>query len=73
MERAATDDRNFVRKGVSWALRSLGERNRTLHAAALESAERMAASADPSVRWVGKDARRGLTSAATRKRIAARR
>ena len=73
VERAATDDRNFVRKGVSWALRSLGERNRPLYAAALASAERMSASADPSVRWVGKDARRGLTSPASRKRIAARR
>ena len=73
VERAATDERNFVKKGVSWALRSIGERNRTLHDAAVATAERLAAKDDRSARWVGTDARRGLTSAATRKRVAARR
>jgi 3-methyladenine DNA glycosylase AlkD len=28
IERAAEDDRNFVKKGVSWALRLIGRRNR---------------------------------------------
>ena len=28
IERAATDERNFVKKGVSWALRAVGRRNR---------------------------------------------
>ena len=27
IERAATDERNFVKKGVSWALRAIGHRN----------------------------------------------
>ncbi len=31
IERAATDDRNFVKKGVSWALRVVGRRNRALN------------------------------------------
>jgi len=31
IERAADDERNFVKKGVSWALRSIAHRNKTLH------------------------------------------
>jgi len=61
IERAATDDRNFVKKGVSWALRRIGTRNATLKAAALELARRLADLPDPASRWVGKDTLRDLT------------
>ena len=60
IERAASDDRNFVKKGVSWALRSIGRRNGALRASASALARRLAASADPAPRWVGKDALRDL-------------
>jgi len=60
IERAATDDRNFVKKGVSWALRGIGRRNVPLHAAALEVAERLSASEEAAARWIGKDAYREL-------------
>jgi 3-methyladenine DNA glycosylase AlkD len=72
IERAATDDRNFVKKAVNWALRSIGNRSHVLNAAAIDVAERLAASDDRTARWVGKDALRGLTSPATRKRVARR-
>ena len=45
---AADDERNFVKKGVNWALRVIGERNQRLNAAAVETAERLAASPTPS-------------------------
>jgi 3-methyladenine DNA glycosylase AlkD len=61
VERAAGDDRNFVKKGVNWALRRIGTRNAALRAAAIEVAGRLAASRDPAARWVGKDALRELT------------
>ena len=61
IERAATDNRNFVKKGVSWALRSIGHRNRTLHAASIATATRLAASADASSRWIGKDTLQDLS------------
>ena len=61
VEHGATDDRNFVKKGVSWALRAVGRRNAALHAAAVGAAQRLAASPDPSSRWVGRDALRDLT------------
>ncbi len=60
VEAAAADPRNFVKKGVSWALRSIGSRNVVLHAAAMALAARLAASPVPSARWVGKDTLRDL-------------
>ena len=57
IEGAAGDERNFVKKGVSWALRTIGGRkSEALRAAARELAERLAASTDRSAKWVGKDA-----------------
>jgi 3-methyladenine DNA glycosylase AlkD len=59
IEKGAQDPRNFVKKGVSWALRAIGRR-RTLSSAALKVARRLAASEDAAPRWVGRDALRGI-------------
>jgi 3-methyladenine DNA glycosylase AlkD len=72
IERAATDERNFVKKGVSWALRGVGRRNAALHAAALAVARRLAATPEAAARWVGKDPIRDLTKPAVARRFAAR-
>jgi len=69
VERAAPDERNFVKKGVSWALRGVGRRNAGLHAASVGVARRLAGSDEPAARWVGKDALRDLTSPAVVKRV----
>ncbi len=71
-ERAASDERNFVKKGVSWALRMVGRRNAALHADALAIGERLAKSERPAERWIGRDVVRELTSAAVRKKVAAK-
>ena len=60
IERAAFDERNFVKKGVSWALRAVGRRSRALNAAAVKVARRLAESDDPHARWVGKDGLKDL-------------
>jgi 3-methyladenine DNA glycosylase AlkD len=70
VERAATDGRNFVKKGVSWALRGIGHRNAALHAAAVELAQRLAASPDATARWLGKDALRDITRPAVVQKVA---
>ncbi len=75
VERCASDDRNFVKKAVNWALRNVGKRNRALNAAATACARRILAAAneraggerggDPAARaarWVATDALRELTS-----------
>ena len=69
VERGAADDRNFVKKGVSWALRSVGRRNTALNGAAVKVARRLAESPDAAPRWVGKDALRELTSPAVQRRL----
>ncbi|HEV7669926.1 MAG TPA: DNA alkylation repair protein [Thermoanaerobaculia bacterium] len=61
VERAASDERNFVKKGVSWALRMIGRRNAALHKRAVAVSKRLAASSDPAARWIGKGAWRELT------------
>src|SRR6185503_6011490 len=53
IEKAATDERNFVKKGVSWALRVVGRRNTELNDACTELATRLANSSDPTARSLG--------------------
>ncbi|WP_281404974.1 DNA alkylation repair protein [Nitratireductor sp. XY-223] len=72
IERHATDQRNFVKKAVNWALRQIGKRSLRLHGPALALAEKLAASEDRTARWVGKDAVRELTAAKTLERLAAK-
>lgn len=59
IEAAAGDERNFVKKGVSWALRAIGgKKSPAPRAAARDCAARLAASPDKTARWIGKDALR---------------
>lgn len=69
VERAAGDERHFVKKAVNMALRAIGKRSPTLNAAALAVAERLAASPDPVARGIGKDSLRELTSPAVAQRL----
>jgi 3-methyladenine DNA glycosylase AlkD len=56
IEKGASDERNFVKKGVSWALRAVGIRNAELKSAATDLAQRLTTSTDATARWIGKDA-----------------
>jgi 3-methyladenine DNA glycosylase AlkD len=73
IERAAVDERHFVKKAVNMALRAIGKRNPTLNAAAVKVARRLADSPEAAARWVGKDALRELTSPGVIRRLAPRR
>lgn len=46
VRRGAGDGLNFVKKAVNWAPRNIGKRNAALHAAAIDTAEAILASAD---------------------------
>jgi 3-methyladenine DNA glycosylase AlkD len=61
IEGAANDDRNFVKKGVSWALRGIGHRNPAMRTAAMKTAKRLLASDDATARWIARDTIRDLT------------
>jgi len=60
IEKASRDDRNFVIKGVNWALRGIGRRNAKLKKAAVALAKKLAASDEAAPRWIGKDALRQM-------------
>ena len=70
IEQAAKDERNFVKKGVSWALRVIGRRNAELNKAATELAQRLAESADPTSRWLGKEALREFKGPVVQRQLA---
>jgi 3-methyladenine DNA glycosylase AlkD len=69
VEREATDERNFVKKAVNWALRQIGKRNGDLNAAAVATALRLRESGSKAARWVASDALRELTSESIRRRV----
>lgn len=70
LDRAATDDRNFVKKAVSWAIRSMGIRSRELNASCLELARKWLTSSDKTAVSLGREVTRALGSAATLRRLA---
>ena len=69
IEKAATDERNFVKKAVNWALRSIGERNLKLNKAAVALARKLGEAREAAPRWIGKDALRQLATPAALKRL----
>ena len=70
LEAQAGDGRNFVKKGVNWALRNIGKRNQSLHAEAVASAHRIAGQSSRSAHWIAADALRELTSEKSLARLA---
>ena len=58
--KAATDERDHVKKGVEMALRAVGKRNATLRVAARALAAELAASDDQTAAWIGRHAGREL-------------
>ena len=65
----ATDDRNFVKKAVNWALRQIGKRNLALNGKAIAVAEEIAKMDSRPARWIAKDALRELQSGKVRKKL----
>lgn len=72
IENDAADNRNFVKKGVSWALRHIGHRNAALHKAAVRTATKLSKSENATERWVGKDALRDIMRPTVVKKVAGR-
>jgi 3-methyladenine DNA glycosylase AlkD len=69
VERESSDERNFAKKAVNWALRQIGKRNGDLNAAAVAVAQRLRHSDSKAARWIASDALRELTSAPVRTRL----
>jgi 3-methyladenine DNA glycosylase AlkD len=69
---AATDERNFVKKAVNWALRNIGKRNKVLNKRAIEVAKKIQKLDSKSARWIAADAIRELTGETVQARLAKR-
>jgi 3-methyladenine DNA glycosylase AlkD len=69
---AATDERNFVKKAVNWALRQIGKRNEELNRKAIALAREIQQIDAKSARWIAADALRELTNDKTQARLAGR-
>jgi 3-methyladenine DNA glycosylase AlkD len=67
--REATDERNFVKKAVNWALRNIGKRNLNLNQAALEAAKEIKRLDSKTARWIAANAIRELESDPVRSRL----
>lgn len=66
------DERNYVKKAVSWALRNIGKRNLALNQAALELAREIGEIDSRSARWIASDATRELESEKVQQRLEAK-
>lgn len=73
MEREATDERNFVRKAVNWALRQTGKRSPGLRRKAVAAARRIGKLDSKAARWIARDALRELEGLKAGKRLAKKR
>jgi 3-methyladenine DNA glycosylase AlkD len=67
----ASDDRNYVKKAVSWALRNIGKRNLALNRRAVAIAKGLMSEPSRAARWVASDVLRELTGAAVQARLRA--
>ena len=67
--RAATDERNFVKKAVNWALRNIGKRNLKLNEAAINTAKEIQRLDSKAAHWIAADAIRELESDAIQSKL----
>ncbi len=67
--RGATDERNFVKKAVNWALRNIGKRNLNLNRAAINAAKEIQQLDSKAARWIAADAIRELESDAIQSKL----
>ncbi len=69
LKQGATDNRNFVKKAVSWALRNIGKRNLNLNKAAIEAAKEIRQTDVKAARWIASTTLRELESEAVQKKL----
>lgn len=68
-KKQSTDERNFVKKAINWAIRQIGKRNECLNQKAIAICHQIEKKDSKSSRWVAKDAFRELNSEGIKKRL----
>jgi 3-methyladenine DNA glycosylase AlkD len=69
LKNAATDERNFVKKAVNWALRNIGKRNPDLNRAAIRAAVELRSIDSKAARWIASNAIKELESDPVQNRL----
>ncbi|MEW6295248.1 MAG: DNA alkylation repair protein [Candidatus Diapherotrites archaeon] len=69
IKKQSTDERNYVKKAVSWALRQIGKRNKKLNKEAINTAKEILKINSKSAKWIASDAIKELTGKAVQKRL----
>ncbi len=62
IKKHSSDERNFVKKAVNWALRQIGKRNRRLNVNAIDFASQLSENESKSAQWIARDALNELTN-----------
>jgi 3-methyladenine DNA glycosylase AlkD len=62
IEEHSTDDRNYVKRAVNWALRQIGKRTIHLNKDAVKLAEKLTRKRNAAANWIGKNALKELQS-----------
>ena len=65
LKQYSTDERNFVKKAVNWAVRQIGKRNLRLNKKAIVLAQEIHKIPSSSAKWIATDALRELTNKKT--------
>lgn len=72
IKKESTDDRNYVKKAVNWALRQIGKRNLLLHEKAIYVAGQIQEIDSKTAKWIASDAIRELKDKKIIKRLYAK-
>ncbi|MGA2199128.1 MAG: DNA alkylation repair protein [Nitrososphaerales archaeon] len=73
IEKHSTDERNFVKKAVNWALRQIGKRSVELNQRAIQTGVRIQLVDSSASKWIASDALRELRSEPVRRRLNSKR
>jgi 3-methyladenine DNA glycosylase AlkD len=66
IQRETADERHYVKKAISWALRSIGKRNEDLRLEAIKLATYLQGRSEINASWVGRDVLRELEDPSTK-------
>lgn len=69
IERRSTDERNFVKKAVNWALRQIGKRNAALNREAISWAKKIHRKESGPAKWIASNALLELQSPQVQKKV----
>jgi len=69
LKKHSTDERNYVKKAINWAVRNIGKRNQFLNKKMIELSREIQLIDSKSARWIANDAIRELTSEKIKQRL----